>query len=286
VQHTLWFKDISPVARPNERKMMLKPGRWLQGTAVLLVCAAANAQTVKQAVQQAVNTELRDDAQDHSHWLYYEVDLQPGNNVEQWEAQTSQGGLKCVIDKNGEKMTKQQQREAMDSYINDPAARAKARKSGQHDDRQAAQMLSLLPQAFIWTKGETHDGETVYHFKPDPNFTPPSWQARVFAAMAGEMTVDNAQHRIAKLQGTLIHNVKFFFGIFGNLQSGGTFSVEREQLAPGVWQIVKTHIHIQGHALVFKSISEQEDDVKWKFKRLSDNISLEQAEKQLLEQND
>lgn len=265
---------------------MLKPGKWLLGTALVLGCAAANAQSVEQAVQQAVNTELREDAQDHTHWLYYEVDLQPGNNVEQWVAQTSQGGLKCVIDKNGEKITKQQQRDAMDAYINDPTAQAKARKSGQHDDRQAAQMLGMLPQAFIWTKGETHNGETVYHFKPNPNFTPPSWQARVFAAMAGEMTVDDAQHRIAKLKGTLIHNVKFFFGIFGNLQAGGTFSVEREQLAPGVWQITKTHIHIQGHALIFKSISEQEDDVKWKFKRLPEEITLQQAEKLLLEQKD
>jgi hypothetical protein len=251
---------------------------------MLLLCAADHAQTVQQQVQQAVSTELRADAEDHTHWLYYEVDLQPGNSVEQWVAETSQGSLKCVINKNGQNFDKDQQRSAMDAYINDPAAQAKARKGGQHDDRQAAQMLRRLPQAFIWTKGESHNGETVYHFKPNPNFTPPTWEARVFAAMAGDMTVDDAQHRIAMLKGKLIHDVKFFFGIFGNLQSGGSFSVQRQQLAPGVWQITQAHIHIQGHALLFKSISDQEDDVKWKFKRLPDDMTLEQAEKLLLEQ--
>lgn len=252
---------------------------------MLLPCAAVPAQSVEQVVTEAVNTELRDDAQDHTHWLYYEVDLQPGNNVEQWVAQTSQGSLKCVLDRNGQKFDKQQQRSAMDAFISNPTAQAKQRRGARHDDRQAAQMLRMLPQAFIWTRGDAQNGETVYHFKPNPNFTPPSWQGRVFAAMAGDMTVDDAQHRIAMLKGTLIHDVKFFFGIFGNLLSGGTFSVQRQQLAPGVWQITQAHIHIQGHALLFKSISAQEDDVKWKFKRLPDDITFAQAEKLLLEQS-
>lgn len=256
----------------------------LLGAALFLLCAAANAQSVNQVINEAVKTELRDDAQDHSHWLYYEVDLTPGNNVEQWVAQTAQGSLKCVVNQNGQKFDKRQQRSAMEAYINNPSAQAKQRRGAVHDDRQAAQMLGMLPQAFIWTKGETQNGKTVYHFRPNPDFTPPSWQGRVFAAMSGDMTVDDAQHRIALLKGTLIHDVKFFFGIFGNLLAGGTFSVERQQLMPGVWQITKAHIHIQGHALLFKSISAEEDDVKWKFKRLPDNITFKQAEELLLEQ--
>jgi len=263
---------------------MLRPGQGLFAAAVLCLCAAASAQTVQEQVQQAVTTELREDAQDHTHWLFYEVDLTPGNNVEQWVAQTTEGTLTCVMNKNGQKLTKDQQRAAMDAFIGNAAARAKQRKSSQHDDEQAAQMLKMLPQAFVWTKESTKGDETVYSFRPNPSFTPPSWQARVFAAMAGEMTVNNPQQRIVSLKGTLIHDVKFFFGIFGNLQSGGSFNVERRELAPRIWQITQAHIHIKGHALLFKSISEQEDDVKWKFKRLPNDITLAQAEKLLLEQ--
>lgn len=263
---------------------MLKPGKCLLGAALSLVCVAADAQSVAKAVQQAVNTELRDDAQDHTHWLYYEVDLQPGNNVEQWVADTEQGSLKCVVNRNGQKFSKLQQRRAMDAYINNPTLQARKRKSAQHDDRQATRMLRMLPQAFIWTKVSSNDQQTVYHFQPNPQFSPSTLESRVFAAMAGDMTVDDAQHRISMLKGKLIHDVKFFFGIFGNLQSGGTFSVERQQLAPGIWQITQAHIHIKGKALLFKSISDQEDDVKWKFKRLPDNLSYRQAEDLLLEQ--
>jgi hypothetical protein len=174
----------------------------------------------------------------------------------------------------------------MDAYINNTALQARKRKGAQHDDRQAAEMLRMLPQAFIWTKDSTHGQETVYRFKPNPQFSPPTLEERVFAAMAGEMTVDDVQHRIVSLKGTLIHDVKFFFGLFGNLQAGGKFDVERRQLAPNVWQITQAHIHIKGKALLFKSISDQEDDVKWKFKQLPDNLTYKQAEDLLLEQQD
>jgi hypothetical protein len=66
------------------------------------------------------------------------------------------------------------------------------------------------------------------------------------------------------------------------MEAGGTFEVERRETGKGEWQITETHVHIQGHALLFKSISEQEDDEKSKFRRLPDNISIADAEKELL----
>ena len=248
----------------------------------VLLCAAIHAQSTQQIVQQAVNTELHDDASDHSHWIYYEVDKKPTNTVEQWVAETSQGGLTCVVDKNGQQFSKQQQRSTMNTFIQNSAAQAKQSKGAQHDDKQATQMLQMLPQAFIWTKESTHNGDTVFHFTPNPQFTPPNWETRVFAAMAGDMTVNDQQHRIVSLKGRLIHDVKFFFGLLGVLKAGGTFDVERRQLAPGIWKITQTHVHIQGYALIFKTISEQEDDVKWAFKQLPQNVSYTQAENEIL----
>ena len=96
------------------------------------------------------------------------------------------------------------------------------------------------------------------------------------------MAVDNSQHRIVSLKGKLIREVKFGYGFFGNLQAGGAFDVERREVGNGVWQITQTHVHIQGHALIFKSISEQEDDEKSKFHQLADDISLQKGEKELL----
>jgi len=258
----------------------------LAGTALLSVCLPAAAQDAKQIVRQAVQTELAADASDHSRWLYYEVDRKPDVKVRQWVAETNIGDLKRLIERNGLVFSKEDQRNTINNYLSDSSAQAKARRSGAHDDDQAAQMLKMLPDAFVWTKQGEQGNDTILRFKPNPNFDPPTWQARVFAAMAGEMKVDNTQHRIVSLQGRMIHDVKFWGGLLGSLQAGGSFDVERRQVGGGVWSITETHVHIQGHALIFKSISEQEDDVKSKFKELPPQISPVKAENMLLAQND
>jgi hypothetical protein len=102
--------------------------------------------------------------------------------------------------------------------------------------------------------------------------------------MEGDMMVDNAQHRIVSLKGRLIHDVKFGFGVLGDLKAGGTFDVERRETGNAVWQITETHVHIQGHALLFKNISQNEDDVLSRFQPLPGDISLHQAEIELLKQ--
>ena len=247
-------------------------------------CAAMHAQQPKEIVQQAVRAELAADAADHSLWLYYEVDSKPGDGVIQWAANTSMGELDRVLQTNGRRLSLAAQRNRMNAFIQNSAAQARQRRSGQHDDKQATQMLGMLPDAFLWTVTGRHDGNTYLHFQPNPNFHPPTWESRVFAAMEGDMTVDDAQHRIVSLRGRMVNEVKFAWGLLGELQPGGTFNVERRELAPKIWQITETHVHIQGHALIFKSISEQEDDVKSRFQQLPQSITFQEAEEKLLAQ--
>jgi hypothetical protein len=102
-------------------------------------------------------------------------------------------------------------------------------------------------------------------------------EARVFAAMAGEIVINKQQNRLQTIKGQLIHDVTFGWGLFGRMNQGGTFNVERRELAPGIWQITESHVHIDGHVLLFKTISEQEDEVKTDFRPTPPHTSLEQA---------
>ena len=243
--------------------------------------AASFGQNPKQLVQQAVQTELAADRDDHSHWVYLETDNKPGNTVKQWVAETRTGDLRRVIETNGQPVPMDEQRRKMESFLHDSWAQSKQRKSEQHDDKQAAELLELLPQAFLWTNQGTKGSNTILHFKPDPQFHPPDLEARVFSAMEGDMAVDTEQHRIVSLKGRLIHDVKIGGGLLGNLDTGGTFDVERRETGKSIWQITETHVHIRGHALIFKTISEQEDDQKCNFKQLSKDVSMQQAESEL-----
>jgi hypothetical protein len=266
--------------------------RWLAWNAVALLCIAVNAQqpgrsanskSAEQLVRQAVRSELAADAADHSLWLYYEVDRKPSGGVVQWAAQTHMGELDRLLRQNGHQLSPAQQRAKMDRFIHDSAAQARQRRGGRQDDKQAQQMLTMLPNAFIWTKIKQEGTEIYLHFRPNPSFNAPTWEPRVFAGMEGEMIVDDRGYRIASLRGRLIREIKFVWGLFGELDPGGTFDVERRETGNGVWQITQTHVHIQGHALIFKSISDQEDDVKSRFEELPQNITLEAAEQLLLQ---
>jgi hypothetical protein len=264
--------------------MGLRPGRFFFWVIALLAPAFSYGEDPRQFVQRAVQNELAKDSSDHSHWIYLEADRKEGHSVKQWVAETGDGSLRRVIEVNGQPVPESEQRRKMDNFLRDSGARLKQRKGEQHDDQQATEMLNLLPQAFIWTNQGSRGDLTILHFKPNPNFRPPDLESKVFAAMEGDMAVDTRQLRIASLKGRLIRDVLIAGGFLGRLNAGGTFNVERRETGRQIWQITETHVHIQGHALLFKTISEQEDDVKTEFKQLDANVSLQQAEEKLLSQ--
>lgn len=246
--------------------------------------ALAKGQDARQFVARAVQNELTEDANDHSRWLYFEVDEKPVHPVKQWVADTGDGSLKRVVQIDGRVVSPQEQQQRMDAFIQDAGARAKQRKSGEHDDEEAARMLRMLPNAFLWTRIGEQGENTLLHFKPDPKFNPPDMETKVFAAMEGDMAVNTKQMRIASLNGRLTHDVVFLGGLLGRMNGGGTFDVERRETGHnGVWQITESHIHVNGHVLLFKTISEQEDDVKTEFRQLPAQINLQQAKQDLLQ---
>ncbi len=262
--------------------MVFSPGRLLVWVIALLPPAVSRGDDAQQLVQRAVQNELVKDRADHSLWIFLDSDRKDGHSVKQWVAAARDGSLTRVIAVNGQPVPENEQRQKMESFLHDSSAQARQRKGDQHDDQQATEMLNLLPQAFVWTKTGEKDNCTLLHFKPNPQFRPPDFQARVFAAMEGDMAVDNQQLRIASLKGRLIRDVKIMGGFLASLYAGGTFDVERRPTGNGVWQITETHVHINGHALLFKTISEQEDDVKTEFKPLPANTSMQQAEGELM----
>ncbi|WP_263367990.1 hypothetical protein [Edaphobacter bradus] len=231
-------------------------------------------------VRTAVQTELVADRDDHSRWQYRDLDRKPDGEALYHVVETDHGSVKKKLRANGRPLSPDELRaedERIRSFVNDPGLQAKQHKDSEQDDKRAENMLRMLPDAFLWTvKSETPQAVTL-GFTPNPDFSPPSMEARVFAAMAGEIVVDKTQNRLQTIKGRLIHDVKFGFGLLGRMNEGGTFNVERRELAPGVWQITESHVHINGRALLFKSISEQEDEVKSEFRPTPPATTLQQA---------
>ncbi|HWZ51868.1 MAG TPA: hypothetical protein VNW54_10435 [Granulicella sp.] len=233
----------------------------------------------QQIVAQAVAAELAAAQNDRSLWRYRDERKDQHDSIS-IVVQTGLGAVTRLVARAGHPLSPSEaetENNRVNNFIHDPSQLARQRKDGAQDDRNARELLNMLPTAFLW-RIESEDAQTWHlHFEPNPNFSPPSLQARVLSAMNGEMVVDKTQHRIETISGRLIRDVTFGFGLFGRLRAGGTFRVERRQLAPGLWQITETHVHIDGKALFFKNISQEQDEVQIDFTPVSDDTTLEQA---------
>ena len=95
--------------------------------------------------------------------------------------------------------------------------------------------------------------------------------------MAGDLVVDNEQHRIRSINGRLIHDVAFGGGLLGRLKEGSTFALEQAQVGSSAWELTAIHVHLEGNALLFKSVSLEQDDVRSRFEPESATMTLDQA---------
>jgi hypothetical protein len=244
--------------------------------------AFCQARDARSLVRTIVENELKADANDHSRWMFEDQNRTAAGSTVKLVVQTPEGDLSKTIAINGRPLSAQQRsadEQKMHQFVTDAALRQKKKRDAEQDEQRAASMTKMLPDAFLWTKTAANGGETTLSFKPDRSFDPPSHEARVFAAMAGSMVVNTEQRRIKSLKGTLTQDVTFGYGLFGRLKKGGTFHIERQEIGPKVWEITSTQVHIQGHALIFKSISEQQDEQTSHYKPAPASITLPEAEK-------
>jgi hypothetical protein len=252
--------------------------------ALILPFALAQAQTPQQFIQQVVDTERAENKNDHSHWIYLDHSVKPKAKVLRWVATTPQGDVDRVLVKDGQELPEPDQQSQIQKFLHDPHAQKKQMAENAHDYQQVDDLLRLLPDGFTWIVVKTTPDETTLHFVPNPGFHPPTREARVFAAATGDLVADNHQHRIRSVHGTLVHDVTFGGGLLGRLKQGGSFAIEQQQVAPSLWQLSLIHIHLDGSALLFKSISFQEDDDRSRFAQEPDSPTLDQAAQAVMHQ--
>jgi len=230
-------------------------------------------------IQAAVKAELAADDSDHTRWRYRDLQKELNNSVS-IVVQTGHGSVKRLISRGGQPLNAEEAKAEdarVQEFIHDQGKMAKQRKDGAQDDKSARELTKMLPDAFVW-RIESDDGEKVtLHFEPNPRFDPPNMQARVLGTMAGKLVVDKKQHRIETISGKLLEDVTIGWGLLGRLHQGGTFRVERREIAPGLWQITETHVHIEGKVLFFKNIGQEQDEVQSDFTLVPEGTTLEQA---------
>jgi hypothetical protein len=230
--------------------------------------------------RKVVTNELRVQDEEHSQWMYRLEKEESGRKQVQEILETNKGSLTQLLSMDGRPLDAKQQRkesQRMQRLVSNPYEQRKLQQASNKKAEQGARLFRILPDVFVFSYAGRQGDLVTLTFRPNPNFQPPSLEARVFHGMEGEMTVDTKQERLAALKGHLLEDVKFGGGLLGHLDRGGKFEVRQTEVAPGHWEMTALNVDMKGKALLFKTISVQQTETHSDFHRVPDDLTLAEA---------
>jgi hypothetical protein len=236
--------------------------------------------SANELARRVVTNELKIQNEDHGHWMYRLEKVQSGRKQVQEILETKNGSLSRLLSIDGHPLGgKQQQKEnqRLQRLVSHPDEQRKLQQASAKSAEQGARLFKILPDVFVFSYAGRQEDLVTLTFRPNPNFQPPSPEARVFHSLQGEMTVDTKQERLAALNGHLMEDVKFGGGLLGHLDKGGKFEVRQTEVAAGQWEMTVLCVDMKGKALLFKTIGVQETENHSDFHRVPDDLTLAEA---------
>ena len=237
-------------------------------------------------VRQAIANEVASSNPDVNFMFRDEMQASDGSETKLL-VETRDAMVGLLIAKNGHPLTpEQRQAEAdrLERLIKDPAEMKKKEKREKEDSERTKRILSAFPDAFLYEAdgfasgaeglGAAGDKLVQLKFRPNPEYSPPSHVEQILTGMQGYMLIDSQQKRIAKVDGTLVKEVGFGWGILGHLDRGGHFIVQQADMGQGHWEITQLDLSFTGKALFFKTLNIKEKEVFSCFQPAPRNLSF------------
>jgi hypothetical protein len=244
----------------------------------------ARSENFQQYVSGLLSSEIQAQNNDHTVWRFHEIQEQGGVRKLYDVVQTKAGNLHRLLALNGKPLTGSAA-VAEDNRIrglaNDPSRVTAAQKKTAQDEDQEQSLLKAFPSAFLF-RDEGQQGELLkVGFVPNPSYRPSSHEEEVFHHMEGTMVLDTKAKRLVSINGRLTSEVRFWGGLLGHLNAGGTFHVEQRHVGAGHWDEILLDVRMDGKALFFKTIGVRQKEMYSNYQEEPENISLQEAAQQL-----
>ena len=241
-------------------------------------------QSAGDLVRDVIYNELHDREHD-SHWEYRSECLSGEKNLVREQVETDRGPIFRLIEQNGTPLdAKQEAREdeRLDAYIQSPGQVARVEHAHQEDEARLASVMAMLPQAFLFDYESAAAGNAVrIGFRPNPNFLPAGYEARIVHALTGALMVEARLKRMIDMRGTLAERVDFGYGFLGHIEKGGTFEIHRRQVSATHWKTDLVEVHIEGKVLMLKTVSKDQREARTDFRPVPRGTTLAEAREML-----
>ncbi len=236
-------------------------------------------ETAKDLVEQTVYNDLKD-REDGTFWTYHVERTVEGLRKSEEEVETREGPVYRIFAINGRPLNAVEQRiedQRVTTLLHDPAEQRRVKQQHEDDEARVRRLMEMLPRAFLYEM-DGMDGDNVrLRFRPNPDFEPPNIEGRIFHALAGTMLINAQQKRVADIKGQLIDDVEFGFGLLGRINKGGVFEIARQPVSSTHWKTDRVDVHVNGHIILFKTVSKQQDEVRSNFRQVPGDLTVPQA---------
>ncbi|HKF46204.1 MAG TPA: hypothetical protein VKB38_02525 [Terracidiphilus sp.] len=230
-------------------------------------------------VREVVYNELHDHDL-HGYWRYWVERHSPNDVRVEEQVETSDGPIARAVSSNGQPVSEQvaeKEETRLRELASSPGERANLRQSYRDDEKRVGRILAMLPDAFAFQDEGTDNGIRHLRFSPSPSYSAHCIEARVFHQLSGDLFIDVRMKRMKKLEGHLNDNVDFGMGLLGRVNKGGWFRMVRTQVSPTEWKTERLEVHMNGRALLFKTLAHDTSEVRGGFEAVPPKMSLEQG---------
>jgi hypothetical protein len=252
----------------------------------LLVCALSalwaqsSTESTHDLVKDVVYNELQERRQT-SLWQYRVEKRVFSQSLLQQEVETVDGPVDRVFARNGKPLDPAGQKKETDRLNNlahNPSEQARMKQDLDAEEQRVQRLIAAMPDAFLYDyDGAAEEGSVRLSFRPNPAYNPPTYEARVYHALTGEVWIQPQLKRLLRIDAHIVSEIDFGFGILGRVEKGGTFQIQREQVSENRWKTSLLDVHVSGHIIFFKNISKDQHEVRSAFQPVSPHTSVQDA---------
>jgi hypothetical protein len=242
----------------------------------------------QQLVREVMENEIQAQLHDNSLWRYRKEKQEDGKPMKGFEIfETKEGDLERLVTVGGRQLSEKEARaedHRLRKLISDPEEMGEKRRKEREDAARERSLLRIFPEAFQFRDAGAVGGLVRLTFTPRHDYHAWGHEAQMLHHMEGSILLDAKQKRLVEISGTLVSEVKFFGGMLGHLDKGGTFVVKQQDCGGGHWDLAMIDIQMNGKALLFKTVAVREKEIDTDY-RPSPDVTLEQAYELLSKQS-
>jgi hypothetical protein len=254
-----------------------------------LSCSTQNSASCLALVKSAVANEVAANNDSTKHMFRSRKQTSQGSQTRLYvETREAMAGMTIAYnDKPLSPEERQGEEGRLAGIANNPEQLKHKHAQEQENAEHTLRIVKALPEAFLYEYGGEEEGSTEFgqpgvklvrlNFRPNPSYQPPSHVEDVLVGMEGVVVIDPAEHRIAKIDGTLFKEVSFGWGILGHLDKGGHFLVQQCDAGNNSWEVSRMSLNFTGKILFFKKLSINSDEVFTDFRRVPSSITFAQG---------